>query len=313
MWRPGVSPACRGVEIDIRDMLTTDEFARTLTYLHALRRDEGGYADQPGNARSGLQDTVNVWRALRLLDGTVQDLRGVLTFVQSCFDPRSGGFCERPGAAPTVLSTALALLLLRGLDDGGGALAEWRQPAGHFLCEQARSAMDHFLVVAAHEDGALSLPAPAASLDFFSGLRLPDDTFGDSAFANAIACGALLRSRGRLPKPGPIADRLLRAQTAEGGFADHVGPPDLLTTYAATNALMLLERPPDLTALKRYLLALRRHDGAFAMRAGAAGSAGATYHALAVRAWALRASASSAGGGARAAGASRAGRGSRTA
>jgi hypothetical protein len=294
-------------------MLTPDERARTLTYLHALRREEGGYADQPGNARSGLQDTVNVWRALRLLDGSVQDARAMLAFVHRCFDPRSGGFCERPGAGPTVLSTALALILLRGLDEGGRSLAEWRQPAARFLDGHARSAMDHFLVVAAHEEGALPGVTPGASLEFFGSRRLPDGTFGDSAFANAIACGALLRGRGRLPHPAPIVARLLRAQTAEGGFADHSGPADLLTTYAATHALVLLDRAPDLAGLRRYLMVLRRHDGGFAMRAGAGSSAGATYQALAVRAWTLRASASSGGGGARAAGASRAGRGSRTA
>ena len=294
-------------------MLTLDERARTLTYLHALKREEGGYAGQPASARSGLQDTVNVWRALRLLDGDVQDRRAMLAFVQRCFDPRSGGFCERPGAAPTVLTTALALILVRGLDDGGRGLAECRQPAGQFLVAQARSAMDHYLVVAAHEEGALPGQPAAGSLEFFNARRLPDGTFGDSAFANAIACGALLRGGGRLAQPAPIVGRLQRAQTPEGGFADHAGPADLLTTYAATDALVRLDGQPDLTALRRYLLALRRHDGGFAVRAGAPATAVATYQALAVRCWALKASASSSGAGARAAGASPSKPGSRTA
>jgi hypothetical protein len=293
-------------------MPTLDERAKTLTYLHGLGRKDGGYADQIDNARSGLQHTASVCRALRLLDGQLADPRATLAFVHRCFDPRSGGFCERPGARPTVLCTALALIVLRCLQDRGG-LAERLRAAVAFLAREAHSAMDHFMVVAAHEEAQLPVPPPLSSLDFFRSGRQPDGTFGDSAFANAIAGGALLRGRGRLPHPAPIVARLLRAQTAEGGFADHSGPADLLTTYAATHALVLLDRAPDLAGLRRSLMGLRRHDGGFAMRAGAGASAGATYQALAVRAWTLRASASSAGGGSRAAGASRAGRGSRTA
>ena len=294
-------------------MLTPDQRARTLTSLHALWRKEGGYSDQPANGRPGLQHTVNVWRALRLLDSPVADVRATLAFVHRCFDAQAGGFCERPGAGPTVLHTALALILLRGLDHSGG-LAEWARPASRFLAEQARSAMDHFLVVAAHEEGALPPPGPLASLEFFRASRLPDGTFGEGAFANAIAACALLRAEIKLPQPGPIVSRLLRAQTAEGGFADLAGPPDLLTTYAASRALVLLDHPPELAALRRYLASLRRPEGGFAMRGGAAASAGATYQALAVLSWTPpRASASSAGGGSRVAAAARAGHGSRTA
>jgi hypothetical protein len=304
-------------------MLTPDERSRTLTYLHALRRKEGGYADHAGNARSGLQHTANAWKALCLLEDQLPEPRATLAFVHRCFDAGSGGFRERPGGAPTVLCTALALGLLRGLGDQGG-LSEWSQPAARFLTEQARSAMDHFFVVAAHEEGGLSEPPPAASVEFFRERRQADGTFGDSAFANAIACCALLRAPGKLPQPAPVVSRLLQAQTSEGGFADLAGPPDLLTTYAATRALALLARlreapgarpGPDLAALERYLRGLRRPEGGFAMRAGGATGASATYHALAVSAWTLklRASGSAAGGAARAAAADPAGRGSRTA
>jgi hypothetical protein len=305
-------------------MLTPDERSRTLTYLHALRRKEGGYADHAGNARSGLQHTANAWKALCLLEDAVPEPRATLAFVHRCFDPASGGFCERPGAAPTVLGTALALGLLRGMGDHGG-LSEWGQPAARFLAEQARSAMDHFLVVAAHEEGALAQPPPPASIEFFRERRLPDGTFGDSAFANAIAACAVLRARGKLPRPAPVVSRLLQAQTGEGGYADLAGPPDLLTTYAATRALALLARQreapplrpgPDQAALDRYLRGLRRPEGGFAMCPGGPTSAGATYHALAASAWTLKlrsASGSAAAGAARAAAAARAGRGSRTA
>ncbi len=281
---PAVDRQPRGGQPIPQTMLTPDERARTLTYLHALRRKEGGYADQPANDRSGLQHTVNVWKAMRLLDESVEDVRGTLSYVHRCFDPGSGGFGERPDVAATVLSTALALILLRGLDDAG-ALAEWSRPAASFLGTQARSAMDHFLVVAAHQESRLSGPAPATSLEFFRARRLPDGTFGDSAFANAIACCGLLRARAKLPHPAPVVGRLLRAQTSEGGFADLTGPPDLLTTYAATQALGLLSPDPpafDGAALRRYVLALRRPEGGFAMSPGAPASAGATYQALSV-------------------------------
>jgi prenyltransferase beta subunit len=303
-------------------MMTPDERSRTLTYLHALRRKEGGYADHAGNARSGLQHTANAWKALCLLEDELPEPRATLAFVHHCFDRASGGFCERPRGAPTVLCTALALALLRGLRDQGG-LAEYSPATARFLAEQARSAMDHFFVVAAHDEGDLAGPPPTTSVEFFRERRLPDGTFGDSTFANAIAACALLRAGGKLPQPATIVSRLLSAQTSEGGFADLAGPPDLLTTYAATRALALLARQreaaigpgPDQAALDRYLRGLRRPEGGYAMCAGGATSAGATYHALAVSAWTLklRASGSASAGAARAAAAARAGRGSRTA
>jgi prenyltransferase beta subunit len=264
-------------------MLTLDQRARILTCLQALRQKDGGYAVE-GHGRSGLQHTVHVWKALRLLDGRIADERATLTFVHRCYDAHAGGFGERPGAGPTVLATALGLIVLRGLEDRA-APGERTQPAMRFLVERARSAMDHFMVVAAHEEAALPGPAPAGSFEYFRAARLADGTFGESAFANAIGSGAIVLAQHKLMEPEPIISRLLRAQSPEGGFADHEGPADLLTTYAAVRALVLLERAPDLTRLRRYLGSIHRPDGGFAMRPGAPTSAAATYQALAVLAW----------------------------
>jgi hypothetical protein len=296
-------------------MPTLDERAKTLTYLHGLGRKDGGYADQIDNARSGLQHTASVCRALRLLDGQLADPRATLAFVHRCFDPRSGGFCERPGARPTVLCTALALIVLRCLQDRGG-LAERLRAAVAFLAREAHSAMDHFMVVAAHEEAQLPVPPPLSSLDFFRSGRQPDGTFGDSAFANAIAAATLLRTGQPLDQPAALVRRLLGAQGHDGGFADHAGPADLLTTYAAMRALALLKATPDLAALTRYLAGLARHDGGFGARSDARATAGATYQALAVITGAtieLRASASAERGGVRGPVAPPSGRGSRTA
>jgi hypothetical protein len=294
-------------------MSTPDDRAKTLTYLHGLARKDGGYADQTAAERAGLQHTASVCRALRLLDSQVVDPRGTVGFVHRCFDPRSGGFSELPGARPTVLGTALALIALRALSDRGG-LAERTRLAVNFLAREARSAMDHFMVVAAHEEAELTVPPPLSSVDFFRASRHADGTFGDSAFANAIAGAALLRAGQPLAEPAPVVRRLTRAQGSDGGFSDHSGPADLLTTYAATRALMLLHAAPDLPALTRYLASLRRPDGGFGARPDARASAGATYQALAVmRAGGIKASASAERGGARASGASPSARGSRTA
>ena len=192
-------------------MSTLDDCAKTLTYLHGLGRKDGGYADQTANARAGLQHTASVCRALRLLDGQVDDPRATLAFVHRCFDARSGGFSERPGAQPTVLCTALALIALRTLHDGGG-LAERTRAAVTFLAREARSAMDHFMVVAAHEEAELPVPPPLSSVDFFQSARQPDGTFGDSAFANAVASAALLRAGQPIIHPAAVVRRLQGAQ-----------------------------------------------------------------------------------------------------
>ncbi len=294
-------------------LLPPDERAKTLTYLHGLARRDGGYTDRADTTRSSLQHTASVCRALRLLDGEASDPRATAGFVHRCFDPRSGGFCERPGARPTVLSTALGLISLRSLDDQGG-LSERTRGAVDFLEREAHSAMDHFMVVAAHEEAQLGTPPPRSTIEYFRTIRQTDGTFGEGAFANAIASATLLRAGQPMPQPGPVVQRLLHAQGSDGGFADHAGPSDLLTTYAAVRALSLLQAAPDLAGLQRYLGSLFRHDGGFGPRSDGRASAGATYQALAVLAappGMIKASASADGAAARAPAASASGRGSR--
>ena len=298
-------------------MSTPDDCAKTLTYLHGLARKDGGYADQTAATRAGLQPTASVCRALRLLDSQVVDPRATVGFVHRCFDPRSGRVLRAPGRAThRARAPRWPLSRCAACTDQGG-LAERTRPAVSFLAREARSAMDHFMVVAAHEEAELTVPPPLSSVDFFRTGRQADGTFGDSAFANAIAGAALLRAGQPLAEPAPVERRLLAAQGSDGGFSDHAGPADLLTTYAATRALALLKAAPDLPALTRYLTGLRRPDGGFGARPDARASAGATYQVLAVlragTSLAIKASASAERGGARAAGASPSARGSRTA
>ena len=97
-----------------------------------------------------------------------------------------------------------------------GALAEWSQPAARFLGEQARSAMDHFLVVAAHEEGRLAAPAARRLAGVFPRAPAARRHLRRQRLRQRHRLLGPAAGRGRLPHPAPVVGRLLRAQTSRG-------------------------------------------------------------------------------------------------
>ena len=302
------------------NMLSLDQRARTLACLHALGRKDGGYAVEAAQHSSGLQHTVHVWKALRLLGSDVADvphhppvratlLRRVFGWLRRT--PRIGahGPVHRAGSHRAAAGWRTGAVWPNGSS----------RPPGSWSSRPARPPTISWWWRPTKKQPSLAR-RPRGRWSISGPLAFPDGTFGESAFANAVCSGAILRARQKLDQPEPIIRRLLRAQSAEGGFADHEGPADLLTTYAAMRALVLLDRTPDLDGLRRYLRGLQRHDGGFGVKSGAPASAAATYQGLAVLGWmaklggaGFRASAIATVGDARPAPFARAGHGSRKA
>lgn len=276
MWRaPGAGPAGRSVAIRVEVGLAD--------FLRGLRRPGGGFANRAGDQTGRLPHTVSVLKALRLQGMVPDDPDAIRGFVRSCFDERSGGFAAWPGAEPTVADCALGLIASHALGDSPGAGAQ-AERATRFMRDRARTALDHFMTIAAHEEGAATAPTPVAALDAFRRGRSADGTYGPGVRDNAIAVSALLRAGDPVADTGSVVRLLRDAQWPEGGFAEPGRRPDLMTTYAVMRALDLLRAPPDLCALITYIRALWRGSG-YGETPHADPTADATYQALSVLGW----------------------------
>lgn len=265
-------------------MLTFEERAATTRFLRGLKRADGGYASQATDPKSGLHDTVSALKALRLLDADPDDPERTRAFVHSCSDMATGGFSESPAETPNVFSTAIGLIALRELGETEGFESR-AQRAMRFMSENAASAADHFMIIAAHEEGKLPDPVAPSSASFFRARRRQDGAFGESARYNAMASAALHRAREPVQHPEPVIRRLLGAQGPDGGFADRQGQSDVMTTYAVARALTLLKAMPDIDGLSGYIAALRREEGGYTDTPNAPATAGATYEALSILRW----------------------------
>jgi len=78
-----------------------------IAYLQKLQQKDGGFAADAHQSTSGLRATNAAVKALNHFGGEVPDKTACADFIKSCFDKESGGFADRPGGKPDVLTTAI--------------------------------------------------------------------------------------------------------------------------------------------------------------------------------------------------------------
>ena len=84
------------------------DFAQTAAYAVVHQNADGGFAGDPGKP-STLGATNTGLRVLDYVGGSVLDEPGCIRFVNSCKVP-GGGFAQRPGGKPDVVTTAIGLM-----------------------------------------------------------------------------------------------------------------------------------------------------------------------------------------------------------
>jgi len=95
--------------IDVRvHAQSAADFAQTAAYAAAQQNADGGFAAGPGQP-STLGATNTGLRVLDYVGGSLLDEPGCIRFVTSCKVP-GGGFAQRPGGKPDVVTTALGLM-----------------------------------------------------------------------------------------------------------------------------------------------------------------------------------------------------------
>ncbi len=95
------------INVRVRAQSAAD-FAQTAAYAAAHQNADGGFAASPGQP-STLGATNTGLRVLDYVGGSLLDEPGCIRFVNSCKVP-GGGFSQRPGGKPDVVTTALGLM-----------------------------------------------------------------------------------------------------------------------------------------------------------------------------------------------------------
>jgi hypothetical protein len=261
-------------------MISPDARRATTAAVRSLLGDSGGFAEAPGGP-ADLGATLSALKVLGFLGVSPPEPDAIAAFVEGHFDPATGACQASPPAPLSVIATAAGLILLHALG-ATGALARRLPQSLDWMVANAASREEHFMTVAAADECRTGRALPA-SVAFFRGLEDADGTFGPSVLANGIDASALLRLGEPLVSPDAVAKALLSAQSADGGFSDAGGPPDLWTTYCVMRALDLLAVTPDRQRLAAWVLARALPGGGFG--AGGTLSAGTTYQCLEILDW----------------------------
>ncbi len=259
----------------------------TVAYLQALQAADGGFlpAKTEPAGKSSMRTTVSAVRAVRFFGGEPRNLAKAVTFLKSCYDPKTGGFADRPGGMPDVATTAIGLI---GVAELGLPVAEYA-PAMRYLNDHVKGFDDIRIAAAAVEATKIQPPQTAAWLGEIGKLRNPDGTYGKgagTARATGGATAAVLRLDGVVVNRDRVIQAILRGQRADGGFGkEDTTTSDLESSYRIVRCLHMLKQKPDASALRDFIARCRNADGGYGVVPGQASSVSGTYYAGIILHW----------------------------
>jgi prenyltransferase beta subunit len=274
---------------------TADEKKASVAFLQSLQQADGGFFPVPkgvntdGKLRSSLRATSSALRALKYFGGEPKDAVAAGKFVESCFDPASGGFKDHPGGSPEIGTTAVGLMALVELKM---PLDKYKGPAVTYLFENAKTFEEVRIAAAGME--AVQLAPPRAVLKEWlrqmPPLRDKSGGFIEDTRQLGGTVAAMLRLGWEVPdaqEKSKCVAGIQAGQRADGGFgkADAKGS-DLETSYRVTRALMMLgAKPKDPEAMKALIAKCRNADGGYGVAPGQPSAVASTYYAATVAHW----------------------------
>ncbi|SIN90162.1 Prenyltransferase and squalene oxidase repeat-containing protein [Singulisphaera sp. GP187] len=263
---------------------STEQPARTASYVEAFQNPDGGFAAKPGGP-STLGSTSSAVRILKNVGGSIPDVLACINYVKSCRDAESGGFAPTPGGKPDVRTTAVGLmaaaeLLIADEETSTAAIAYFSKNVKDF--EEIR------IAVAGLESVKKTAPDFAKWISQVEEMRNPDGTFGNGASQARDTGGAavaLLRMGVKLENREAVLTALRAGQKSDGAWSKAEGPSDLEATYRIMRAFFMLKEAPDLDALRGFINQCRKDDGSYSTVPGGASDLGGTYYATTVLRW----------------------------
>ena len=211
----------------------------------------------------------------------------VIRYLKACYDPKSGGFSDRPGAKPDAISTAVGLMILGELQL---PVEPYREAGLKFMNENTEGFEQIRMVASALEELDRRVPQGGRWLKVLDQARNSDGSYGQGpgkARTTALYVVAQQRLGGK-PESEEAVLKVLRAgQRADGGFGgDKEGGSDLEACYRAERLFSRLNAQPDQPQkLRAFIASCRNADGGYGTRPGEPSSLHGTYYATIVRHW----------------------------
>ena len=264
----------------------------TIEYVQKLQTPIGGFlAKQPApgfKETASLRATSSAMRTLHYLGGEIPNRDACVKFVESCYDPASGGFHDTPRGTgtPDVLTTSIGLMAAVELKIADRYAAKGIQS----LSEHAKSFEDIRIAAAALEGLGKTSPRNQEWIKEIRKMQNADGTFGKGlgqARATGGAVAAILRLGGKVDRDNVLA-ALKKGRRKSGGYgeADAGDASDLATTYRVMRTFMMLKsRPDDVPALEAFIAKCRNGDGGYGVTPGQPSSVSGCYYAAIIRRW----------------------------
>ena len=262
-----------------------------ITFLRTLQTPSGGFvtvAPPKGTpSRPSLRTTRTGLRCFRLLGGQPADRPAVIRYLKACYDPKSGGFSDRPGAKPDAISTAVGLMILGELQL---PVEPYREAGLKFINDNTEGFEQIRMVASALEELGRRVPHAGQWLKAIDQARNSDGSYGQGpgkARTTALYVVAQLRLGGK-PESDEVVLKVLRAgQRPDGGFGgDKESGSDLEACYRVVRLFSRLNAPPDRPQkLRAFIASCRNADGGYGIRPGEPSSLHGTYYATIVRHW----------------------------
>jgi hypothetical protein len=265
---------------------------QTIAYVQKLQTQTGGFLSQAPapNIRLAptLRATASAVRALHYFGADIPDKDACIKYVDSCFDPKSGGFTNMPNGKPGVFETAVGLM----------AVVELKMPADKYvagaikyLSDNAKTSEEIRIAAA----GLESVKQKSAKNDEWvkevTRLMDKDGIAGKGlgqARATSGAVVTVLRLGVKLPDNDGILKVLKAGQRQNGGWGkdDSEIASDLETTYRVMRCFVMLKaRPANVEGVRSFVAKCRNEDGGYGVAPGQTSSVSGAYFAAIVTHW----------------------------
>lgn len=267
------------------------EVKAAVAFLKTHQLPSGGFVtklpEKGADPVPSLRTTRTAVRAHRLLGVDVPNPDKILEFLLACYDEKTGGFADRPGAKPDPISTSVALMILQELKK---PTDKYLEKALTFMGEMTSGFEQIRMVASGLEETEKTVPQQKGWVAEIEKGRNDDGSFGKgpgAARTTALNVVALQRLGAKVKGPDAVLKVLRTGQRKDGGFGgDAEGGSDLESCYRVVRLFSRLDAKPDRPDdLEKFIASCKNKDGGYATKPGDPSSLHGTYYATIIRHW----------------------------
>lgn len=226
-------------------------------------------------------------KAFALNGSTVPHPEKILRFVKDCHSPSTGGFSDRPGLEPDPISTSVALMILKELNQ---PVEPYLKSGIAYINVSTKTFEEIRMVAPSLEQLQQRSPMCESWGKIIEEARNHDGTYGSGPGGTRMTALRLV-ARQRLGLPVPARETILAmirpGQRADGGFGgDQPDHSDLESCYRIVRLFSRLESQPDRPAALRSFIEKCHHtSGGYGVKPGDLPTLHGTYYASILTNW----------------------------